>query len=120
MRTIKRRHGDALTIFLAMFGLVSLLGFLYCLLAWLGWQSSPFDADWYPAFYGAWFGIAAICACALWQWKKWGAYLLAATALLVVLVDLLQGSATWEGILLGIIITYSFYMLLRPEWEWFD
>lgn len=115
-----RNFNTELKAILAAFEVVSLLGLMYCLLALAGLQSTPFIAAWKLAFYGGWFALSAICVYAMLHWKKWGAYGLATATLAVTLVDIWQGSATWGGACLGLLIAVLVAAYLRPHWGRFD
>jgi hypothetical protein len=113
-----RKRSTELTAILAIFEVVSLLGLVYCLLA--GLQNVQFMPAWRLLFYGGWFAVSAVCVYAMLHWKKWGAYGLAAATLVVTMVDIAQGYATWGGASLGLIIAVLVAAYLRPHWMHFE
>jgi hypothetical protein len=115
-----RKRSTELTAILAIFEAVSLLGLVYCLLALTGLQSAQATPSWRWVFYGGWFAVSAVCVYTMLHWKKWGAYGLAAATLIVTLVDIVQGSATWGGASLGLLIAFVVAVYLRPHWMDFE
>jgi hypothetical protein len=113
-----RKRSTELTAILAIFEVVSLLGLVYCLLVAIQ-NLQPMPA-WRLAFYGGWFAVSAVCVYAMLRWRKWGAYSLAAATLIVTVVDIVQGFATWGGASLGLIITVLVAAYLRPHWMDFE
>jgi hypothetical protein len=113
-----RKRSTELTAILAIFEVVSLLGLVYCLLvAVQNLQPMPI---WRLAFYGGWFAVSAVCVYAMLRWKKWGAYGLAVATLIVTVVDIARGFATWGGASLGLLIAVLIAAYLRPHWMDFE
>jgi hypothetical protein len=113
-----RKRSTELTAILAIFEGVSLLGLVYCVLV-AAQNTQPMPA-WRLAFYGAWFAVSAVCVYAMIHWKKWGAYGLALATVVVTVVDIVQGFATWGGASLGLLIAVLVAAYLRPHWMDFE
>lgn len=120
MESVGRQRGTALSITLVLLGAVCLMGVAYCALAAVGLQSHAALPTWQFLFYGAWLAIGAVCVHALLRWKKWGVVGLGVAALVMSLVNLIQGSVTLQGISLGVVVIVVLVATLRPAWHHFD
>jgi hypothetical protein len=118
--TNNRERSTELTAILAIFEIVSVLGLVYCLLVLAGLQNAQPQPAWRLVFYGGWFAVSAVCVYAMLRWKRWGAYGLAAATLVVTVVDIVKGLATWGGASLGLIIAALIAVYLRPHWIDFE
>jgi len=96
------------------------MGVVYCALAAVGLQSHAALPTWQFLFYGAWLAIGAVCVYALLRWEKWGVVGFDVAALVVSLVNLVQGSVTLQGVSFGVVLTVVLATALRPAWHHFD
>ncbi len=120
MELAEREHSGVLILSLTTFGLASFIAGSYCFFVLIGKQSNPFEAQWQNAFYGSWFGLAIVSTIAILSWKRWGVTLLGVATLIVAVVNIFMGAATWSGAILSIFIAVILAVLLKDEWEWFD
>jgi len=115
-----RKRSTELTAILGIFEVVSLLGLVYCALVLAGVQNAQPMPAWRLMIYGAWFGVSAVSVYAMLHWKRWGAYGLAVATLVVTVVDIVKGFATWGGASLGLIVAVLVAAYLRPHWVDFE
>jgi hypothetical protein len=71
-------------------------------------------------FYSACFGISAACVYGVLDWKRWGVYGLGMVAIVLSAVNILQGSASYQGAVVGMLMIITFIASLRPAWHHFD
>ena len=56
-----------------------------------------------------------VCALAVWKWKKWGIFGLAASGIIALIFNILYNSIS--DILLGLLGTVLLVLLVRPVWN---
>jgi hypothetical protein len=118
MQSIDKHHQNTeLTSILTVFEVVSMLGLIYCLLVLAGLQIAQHMPVYQLLLYGGWFALSAVCVFAMLRQRKWGAYGLAIATLIVTVVDIRQGTATFGGACLGLVIAILIvdYLTTRVE-----
>jgi len=105
MRSIEKHNPNSeLTSVLVVFEVISILGLVYCLLILAGLQSSLTIPVYQLLLYCGWFAFSTICGFAMMHSRKWGAYGIAIATLIVTIVEIRQGAATFGGACLGLVI----------------
>ena len=97
---------------LVLLAIISPLGLIYCLLGLVGGQSSPVAGGsnlLLPTF------SSALSVFAMLRGRRWGAYLLGSATLLITLIDIASGTATWGGASLGLVIAVMIMAYLRSN-----
>jgi len=121
MGPIERKRDPQVTALFIILAIVSALGAVYCAAVLSGIQSIPLHISSAElALYTAWFVVAIVSAVAILEWKKWGIYALGIATLIVTIVNIAQGSATWGGASLGVLIAFVLFVYLRPIWDEFE
>jgi hypothetical protein len=115
----ERRRGCVFLVLLWLMQVFFTLGAVLGVLALLGVQEVPPMPRWELIFYTAYFAVGAICSYAIYAWKRWGVYGLAAASAIVVTVNILRGTATPEGALLGLLFAAALAFFLRASWRRF-
>jgi hypothetical protein len=100
---------------LVLLAIISPLGLIYCLLGLAGGQSSPVAGGSNLLLPTAWFGTSALSVFAMLRGRRWGAYLLGSATLLITLIDIASGTATWGGASLGLVIAVMIMAYLRSN-----
>jgi hypothetical protein len=117
MQPTKRKLDPQLAGFFVLLAFVSIFGALYCIaglaeIQGISLQLSNADL----VLYSAWFITATVSSLAILRCKKWGVYLLSITTLIVTIVNIAQGSATWGGASLGAIVVFALLLSIQPIW----
>lgn len=120
MVPVKPERGFLLAAMLGSLGVISLLGFVGCILALVDLQSIPSMTQQELLFYGVWFGLSAICIYGMLDWKRWGIYGLGVIMVIVSGINILRGTATFRDAVAGVLLTVAFVAVLRPAWHHFD
>jgi len=118
--TVERKRNFVLAALLGASGVISLLGFVGCFLALADLQSIPAMSQEALLFYGVCFGTSAVCVYGMLDWKRWGVYGLAAVTVVLSAANVFQGSATFQGAVVGLLLIVTFIASLRPAWRHFD
>lgn len=84
---------------LNLLGVISLLGFIYCLVVLLYGNSSLGSTD--VTLFLVWFAISLLSVLMLREGDIWGAYAIGVATLTIAIYELVNGTATWGGALLG-------------------
>jgi hypothetical protein len=120
MTSAERKRNVVLAALLGTLELISLLGFIGCLLALIDLQCIPSIPEGMLLFYGVCFGVCAICVYGMLDWKRWGVYGLGLLAIMLSMVNVLQGTATFQSAVVGVLLAVTFLASLRPAWPHFD
>ncbi len=120
MTSAERKRNVVLAALLGTLELISLLGFIGCLLALADLQSMPSIPQGMLLFYGACFGVCAICVYGMLDWKRWGVYGFGLLIVALSMINVLQGTATFQSAVVGVVLAVAFLASLRPAWPHFD
>lgn len=115
----ERQRGCTFLVFLWLIQVFFLLGAVLGVMALLGLQEVPPMPRWQLIFYTIYFAVGAVCAYAIYEWKRWGVYGLAAASMVVVIVNILRGTATLEGALFGLLFALALAFYIRASWRRF-
>ena len=108
-------RGTALTVALVIIILHGLLAAIYYAVARL---DPSLDRTWPLALMSLHFLLNLIAAIGIWNWKQWGIYLYAASAILAVVVGLMT-IGIWSLFYLALPVAILGW-LLRTKWDYFS
>lgn len=119
MKGQERKRGCGFLALLWLMQVFFTLGAVLGALVLLGVQEGPPMPRWELIFYTAYFAVAAICAYAIYEWKRWGVYGLALASMVVVTVNIFRGTATLAGALFGLLLAAAMAFYIRASWRRF-
>lgn len=114
-----RRRGCVFLVLLWLMQVFFTLGAVLGVLALLGVQEAPPMPRWELIFYTTYSAVGAICAYAIYEWRRWGVYGLAAASAIVVTVNILRGTAALGGALFGLLFAVALAVYIRASWRRF-
>jgi hypothetical protein len=120
MTSVERRRNFMLAALLGTLEVISLLGFVGCLLALTDLQAIPSMTQGTLFLYAVCFGLSAICVYGILDWKRWGVYGLGLLAVALAVVNVLQGAANFQSAVVAAVLVVTFVASLRPSWPHFD
>ncbi|MGC8836964.1 MAG: hypothetical protein ACP5UM_00990 [Anaerolineae bacterium] len=115
----ERGRGCVFLVLLWLMQVFFTLGAVLGVLVLLGLQEAPPMSRGELIFYTAYFIVGAVCAYAIYEWKRWGVYGLAAASAVVVAVNILRGTASLEGALFGLLFAVALAFYIRASWRRF-
>jgi len=102
MQTVKRHYDPILLALLNMLGIISAVGFLYCIAVLLLGVANANKLD--TMMYAIWFAISLQSVISMQRGDLWGAYALGAATIGLTVYDLVNGNASLGGALLGLLV----------------
>lgn len=119
MSTLHKQHPTLPALTLTLFGVVSILGLAYCILALTGTQPCAL-ADCSLVLYGAYFAVCGVSILGILRWKRWGVYALASASFSLAVIALLQDQLRFQEALTGVLLATAAAFALRPVWQDLD
>ncbi len=107
-----------LRLLLRFIQVVAGLGLTYSVLT-LARNNAP-NAEWLHLLYTSWFILALVSAQAILYRLKAGVVVLAGSTLVVMIAELVSGTASIGGASLGLFVAFLIGVYIRPIWETFD
>lgn len=115
----ERKRGCLFLVLLWLMQVFFTLGAVLGVMALLGLQEMPPMPRWELVFYTIYFAVGAVCAYAIYAWKRWGVYGLAVASATLVAFNILRGRASLEGALFGLLFAVVLAVYIRASWRRF-
>ncbi len=113
MQVSKKQSDPTLKAILHLLSIVSLMGFLYCLLVLLHGAFVIETTD--VTLYLIWFGISYLSANIMKHGDILGAFALGIATIAITVYDLIHGQATLGGAMLGLVVLTIIIMYVRID-----
>ena len=118
MRAFESRHQPEFVVVMRMFQIIVAIGLFFSLVM-LAKNISPEELGRH-LLYMSWFAVTFISIEAILNWIKLGVYALIAATVVVTILDLFIGAATFGGASLGLLVAFLLLVYVRPLWHQFD
>jgi len=111
MQYIKRHYDKRLLATLNLLGVISLLGFLTCLVVLLHGAVTFTAID--ITLYMVWFATSWLSVLVMKKGDIWGAYVLGIATIAITLFDLVHNRGSLGGAILGTLVMYIVFMYIK-------